>query len=60
VNFADGLSLFDEPEHINGQHLLVGKVRIAVVALPLCHGGESTSVATADEQVDPDKRECVL
>jgi len=60
VNLADGRPLFDEAEHVRScrccQHLLVGKVRIAVVALPLGRCGESASVALADEQVDPNKR----
>jgi len=56
VNLADGRSLFDEPKHVNGQHLLVGKVRIGVIALPLCGRGEPSPVATADEQVDPNER----
>jgi hypothetical protein len=53
MNLADGRALFDEPEHVNRERLLVGKVRVGVVALPLCNRGESPSVAAANEQVDP-------
>jgi hypothetical protein len=53
VNLADGRALLGEPKHINRKHLLVGKVRVGVVALPLCDCGETSPVAAADEQVDP-------
>jgi hypothetical protein len=56
VNLADGRPLFDEAEHVNREHLLVGKRRIGVVALSLGHRSKSASVALADEQVDPNKR----
>jgi hypothetical protein len=56
VNLADGRPLFDEAKHVNGEHLLIGKVRIGVVALPLCDCGKPVPVAAADEQVDPNKR----
>jgi hypothetical protein len=57
VNLADGRALLDEPEYVRScrcfQHLLIGKVRIGVVALPLGHSGEPSSVAPTNEQVDP-------
>jgi hypothetical protein len=56
VNLADGGSLFDEPEHVDRQHLLVGKGWIGVVTLPLSHSLQASSIPTADEQVDPNKR----
>ena len=56
VNLADGRSLLDEPEHVNGQHLLVGKVGIGIVALPLRDCGEPSPVAATDAQVDPNER----
>jgi hypothetical protein len=56
VDFADGLSLFDETKHVYCQHFLVGKLRGIVVALPLCNCGKPSSVAPTDEQVDPNKR----
>jgi hypothetical protein len=56
VNLADGRPLFDEAEHVNRKHLLVGKRRGGVVALPLGNRGKSASVALTDEQVDPNKR----
>nr|WP_240331478.1 hypothetical protein [Salinibacter ruber] len=50
MNLADGRPLFDEPENVDRQHLLIGKSRVGVVALPLGCCGEPASVALADEQ----------
>jgi len=56
VNLADGRPLFDETEYVNCHHFLVGKVRISVIALPLCYRSEPSAVSLSDEQVDPNKR----
>lgn len=46
VNLADGRALFDGPKHVNRQYLLVGKLRTAIVALPLGRRSESASEPT--------------
>jgi len=56
VNLADGRPLFDESEHVNCQHLLIGEVGIGIVALSLSRRSKSASVALTDEQVDPNER----
>jgi len=41
---------------VNGQHLLVGKIRLVVVALPLDRSREAASAVPKNEQVDSNKR----
>lgn len=56
ANLADGRSLFEKAKQVDRQHLLIGKVRIGVVALPLGHRSEATPIVPTDEQVDPNER----
>lgn len=56
LDLTNGRPLFDKLEHVCRQHLLVGKRRIGVVALPQGHCGELGSEALAEKQVDPNGR----
>jgi len=56
VDVFDRVSLAEKAEQINREYLLVGEVRIGIVALPLHHSAQaSVSVMTANEQIDPDE-----
>nr|WP_263810686.1 hypothetical protein [Salinibacter pepae] len=41
---------------VDGQHFLVGKVGLIIVALSLGRGRKATPVVLANEQVDPNER----
>jgi len=56
VNLADCISILEKPEQVDRQYLLVGKVRLVIVALPLYSSGEAASVVSANEQVDSNER----
>jgi hypothetical protein len=56
VNLTDSLSVFEKAEQVDRQNLLVGKIRLVVVALPLDRSCKATSVVSANEQVDSNER----
>lgn len=54
------VSLSNEPEQVDREPLLAGKLRIGVVALPLGDGMKTGSPAMTDEQVDANKRRLLI
>ena len=56
VDIADCLPLFEKGEQVDRQYLLVGKLRLVVVALPLDGSREATPAVSANEQVDSNER----
>ncbi len=56
VDLFDGLAFTDEAEQVDGKDLLVGKIRIGVVALPLGNCAKSIGLAPADEQINANER----
>jgi hypothetical protein len=47
---------FEKAEQVDRQNLLVGEVRVVIVALPLDRSCEPTSVLPNNEQVDSNER----
>jgi hypothetical protein len=56
VDLFDGLAFTDEAEQVDGKDLLVGKIRVGVVALPLGNCAKPAGPAPTDEQINADER----
>ncbi len=56
VDLSDGLAFTDEAEQVDGKDLLVGKIRVGIVALPFLGGAKPAGPAPTDKQINADER----